>query len=150
MPQSELIIITGHLGAEPRDIVKDGQTVGISFTVYVSHGYKDKNSGQWVQTNTNKWNITAYGDAAIGIREYSLTKGSAVRVQGRNVFAKTYQAKDGTHGIDLSMRVWDGDVSQVVYKPKAPQQPTFADQYLPEQEFPADMGTGMGDVDIPF
>jgi len=117
MPRGEIITITGHLGREPEDIVKDGNIIGIKFSVAVGHGYKNK-SGEWVEGDTNWWTVTAFGPAATAVRAAGLHKGEAVRVQSREIVAKAYLDKTNFPRVDLSLKVWDGDIARVLYTPK--------------------------------
>lgn len=119
MPQGEIITITGHLGRDPEDIKKDGNVIGLKFSVGVGHGYKDKTTGQWVNTETNWWNVLAYGAAADTLRNsFDLRKGRCVRVQSREVIATAWTDKDGKVRPQLALKVWDGDVAIVLHKPK--------------------------------
>lgn len=116
MPNSELIIVTGHI-SEPADIVKDGKTIGYKFGLAVGHGYKDK-SGEWVDSGTTWYDVTTFGVGADTLREAGLRKGQAVRVQSRELQASAWIDKQGEARPRLTLKVWDGDVSVVQYGAK--------------------------------
>lgn len=117
MPNSEMIVVTGHLGRDAENIQKDGKTVGLKFSLAVGHGYRDKN-GEWIDSGTTWYDVVAFGDAAAALRNADLTRGQAVRVQSRELQAGAWIDKEGNPRPRLTLKVWEGDVAIVLYTAK--------------------------------
>ena len=91
--------VIGHLGRDAEVNTVNSKTV-INFNVAHSEKWKD-DQGQ--QKEKTVWVQCAYWTDKTGIVPY-LLKGAQVWVEGQPE-AKSYQAKDGTTGVNLTVRV---------------------------------------------
>lgn len=156
---NEHIVITGRLSADPNDI-KDkatGEAIGIKFSVPIGHGYKDKESGTWVDTGTTWFDIAAFGETAETLRNAGLYKGQFVRVQSNEMKVEAWKDKEGNPQPRVTLKIWDGDVSIVQHKPKnnisstTTTAPTsLRDEENEQLDIDFDTPPGNGKADIPF
>lgn len=87
---TQLIIITGNLGADPEIWTFEDGTKKASFSVAVSESYKNK-AGEKVE-ETEWFNVVLYRGIA-GVAEQYLKKGSKVYIEGK-IKTRSYQDKD--------------------------------------------------------
>jgi single-strand DNA-binding protein len=87
------LTLTGNLAADPElRFTASGQPV-CNFTVMTSRRVKDKQTGEWSDTDVTGWRCTAWGGLAENIAE-SLVRGTAVVVVGR-AQSRTWETKEG-------------------------------------------------------
>lgn len=88
---NDIMTIRGNVGGDPvRNTIAGGATV-LNFRVATSQGYRDKRTGQWVETGTNWYSVSAFRQLADNAK-VSLRSGDAVIVTGK-----------------LKMREWDSN-----------------------------------------
>jgi single-strand DNA-binding protein len=92
------VTFTGNIGNDPEiKFLNDGKAI-INFSVAEGHRKKDQ-SGQWQDSGTTWWRVSAFGYLAEQLSD-ALAKGQKVLVQGRSQ-TREYTSKDGTQGKSL-------------------------------------------------
>ena len=92
MAQQGIITVNGNLGSEPRS-VGNGNTPICSFSLGVTDGYFNRQSGQWVSRPTTWLRVKAFRALAANIMA-SLHKGDPVIVTGQ-LGTETWQNGNG-------------------------------------------------------
>ncbi len=83
------VILIGHLGKDPDIFTFDDGTKKISFSLATTESYRDRNSGNWV--DTVEWhNVVGYRYLA----EKNIAKGDMVYVEGK-IKNRKYNDRDG-------------------------------------------------------
>jgi len=96
------VILMGNITRDVELKYTQGGTELVSFAIAVSGGYKDKNSGQWVE-QTVFIDCTAWGKKATFISEY-FSKGSPIHIEGR-LKLDTWDDKQGQKRQKLTVTV---------------------------------------------
>jgi single-strand DNA-binding protein len=87
------VTLTGRLTADPEMRFSASGTPVARFTVVTSRRIRDKQSGEWSDTDTTFWDCVAFGQLAENVAE-SLDKGTAVLVTGRAA-QEEWETKEG-------------------------------------------------------
>jgi len=114
------LTVVGTAGGEWQ--VRDLGTTGrqqAELSIAVSKGYKDKESGDWVDQGTDWYTLTATPDYAAS-NWPEVGPGDKVRVDDAKLTLRTYTKKDGEAGVDAKLQF--GSLSVVQKK----QQEEFA------------------------
>lgn len=92
MSDLNITIITGNLGRDPEMKFISNGSATTSFSVAVSSGYKDKDSGEW-KVNTDWVNVVTWNKLAEKCNQ-ELSKGTSVFVQGK-IKTRSWDGQDG-------------------------------------------------------
>ena len=71
-------------------------------SIAVSKGYKNKQTGEWVDTGTDWYTLTAT-EAWANDNWPDTASGDKLRVEGSRLEARAYAKKDGTPGVELKL-----------------------------------------------
>lgn len=97
---NDLVTISGNIGNDPtKNQTRAGKPV-INFRVASSHRYLDQRTGEWTDTATNWYAISAFGNLAEHAKA-SLHRGDAVIVTGR-LKVREWEA-NGKKGVDVEI-----------------------------------------------
>lgn len=97
---NDIVTISGNIGNDPtKNQTRAGKPV-INFRVGSTHRYLDQRTGEWVETATNWYAVSAFGNLAEHAKA-SLHRGDAVIVTGR-LKVKEWEA-NGKKGIDVEI-----------------------------------------------
>jgi single-strand DNA-binding protein len=108
--------LRGRITADPElRFIASGKAVA-SFSIVTSTKYKDKDSGEWLETDTSFWNCQAWGDMAEMVIE-NIQKGTSVIAAGK-FKQRQYETKEGEKRTVIEFVVDDIGVS-LKWKPKA-------------------------------
>lgn len=92
----------GHLGGDPEmRYTPDGLEV-TSFSVAVGHSRKDKQSGEWVDSGTDWFRLSAFGNFAVSLAE-RLRKGTKVYFEG-DFSTREFEGRDGETRTSLDVK----------------------------------------------
>lgn len=86
--------------AKPPAYDKDGSKGILELSIPVNEGYKK--DGEWTQTGTTWYTVSAAGDHAETLR--AIQKGDKVRVDDAKQEVREYQNKDGETKLGISLR----------------------------------------------
>lgn len=97
------VTIVGRAGSEAGHPAWDKeQTSAVrEIRVAVSQGFKDKNSGEWKDTGTAWYTVSAAGEYAKDLE--AVGKGDKVRIDEGKLEAREFERKDGTKGQEFSI-----------------------------------------------
>lgn len=76
------VTVAGNVTADPVVGWTKGGDPFTSFRLAVNHGYFDRERGQWLETGTSYYKISAFGPLAVNTFE-SIQKGTPIMVQGK-------------------------------------------------------------------
>lgn len=97
---NDLVTISGNIGNDPtKNETRAGKPV-INFRVGSTHRYLDQRTGEWVDSATNWYAVSAFGNLAEHAKA-SLHRGDAVIVTGR-LKVKEWEA-NGKKGVDVEI-----------------------------------------------
>lgn len=102
---STSVTLRGRLTRDPELRYSQAGKAVVKFAVVTSRRVKDKDSGEWSDTDTTFWDCVSFGQMAENVAE-SLAKGTAVIVQG-NASTEEWEAKDGSKRRSLKVMVDD-------------------------------------------
>jgi len=97
---NDIVTISGNIGNDPTKNQTRGGKPVINFRVGSSHRYLDQRTGEWVDTATNWYAVSAFGTLAENAKA-SLHCGDAVIVTGR-LKVREWEA-NGKKGIDVEI-----------------------------------------------
>ncbi len=94
--------LVGYAATDPRSPAydKDGSKGVIEVPIAINEGYKK--DGEFVQTGTTWYTVSAAGDAANDLR--AIHKGDKIRVDDAKQEVREYQDKDGNTKLGISLR----------------------------------------------
>lgn len=100
------LTLVGYLSSDPRPPAydKDGERGILEFSIPVNQGYKNRDTGEFVQTGTTWYSYTATAEF---LEPYGLQKGDMVRIDGAKQEVREYTAKDGTNKLGINLRYGD-------------------------------------------
>ena len=90
---SSTVNLAGRLTRDPELRYSAKGTPVATFAVVTSERRKDAQTGEWSDVNASFWDCVAFGQMAENVAE-SLTKGTAVLVQGR-MYQEEYTDREG-------------------------------------------------------
>lgn len=93
-------VIIGYVGRDPSVKNLTGGNMVARFSVAVSESYKDRNSGEWIES-TEWFTVVAWRYLAERV-ERDIKKGSPIYVEGKT---KTERWKDEKTGEDRSQKI---------------------------------------------
>ena len=97
---NDVVTISGNIGNDPtKNQTRAGKAV-INFRVGSSHRYLDQRTGEWVDSGTNWYAVSAFGTIAENAKA-SLHRGDAVIVIGR-LKVREWEA-NGKKGVDVEI-----------------------------------------------
>ncbi|HDZ37192.1 MAG TPA: single-stranded DNA-binding protein [Marinobacter sp.] len=99
-------VLLGNLGADPEYRVTRGGTRQASFTLATDEGYKDRQSGNWV--NDTEWHqIVIYGPLVDVLERLGVKKGSRVYLEGKTRTRK-WQDSNGNNRYTTEVKLTPG------------------------------------------
>lgn len=148
MPSRAITEILGHLGRDPETRHTPNGSPVTSFSVAVSHDYKNK-SGQWVNVDPQWYSCQIWGSLGERFAE-RFQKGSLVMLRGKEK-VRTWETKTGETRVDLELKVFE------VYDPLVDSKdesstPIAKKNSRQESDFPVQVSESSisDDEDIPF
>lgn len=105
--------IVGVAGGEPETRFFESGSGQTTLSVAVGEGYKNKQSGAWVDQGTTWYRVVATADYAED-NWPSIDKGDKVRIDGGRLTAREFDRRDGSKGQSFEVRF--GNVTVVESK----------------------------------
>lgn len=97
------LTIVGFAGGEPEEKSFNGGGSVTELSVSVGKGYKDKNSGEWIDQGTDWYTLSAAPQYAEDNWPV-IGKGDKVRIDDARLELKPFTKKDGTPAVDARLR----------------------------------------------
>lgn len=114
---SNVITISGFAAADAEfRFTPNGKPV-LNVSIPENHGYKDQQTGEWVDKGTTWRAVELWGDDAEYAAEH-IRKGDLIQATGREEI-EVYQKKDGTPGAKIRFKAFQ--VAKVLKAPRQPQ-----------------------------
>ena len=96
------VTVVGRAGG-PAEVKQIGSGSQTQLSIAVSKGYKNKVTDEWVDTGTDWYTLTAQPEYAAE-NWPDVESGDKVRVDDSRLELKGYLKKDGTAGVDATLR----------------------------------------------
>lgn len=154
------VIIIGRVGADPETRYMPNGNAVTNLRIATNDGYKDKNTGQYV--DTTEWHRVALFGKTAEIAAQYLQKGGLVYIEGR-IRTNKWQDKDGqdrytTEIVANEMQLLGGrgntdsmaDEGASSFPKAAAPQKSSSKQSPPPSATPPEMESKFEDDDIPF
>ena len=102
--QGATVTIVGYAAGEakPPAYDKEGTKGVLQLSIPISEGFKDKNTGEWVEKSTTWYSYSAAGEYAETLK--TVRKGDKVRIEDAKQEVREYTSKDGTGKLGIELR----------------------------------------------
>lgn len=98
------LTLVGYAASGPRNPAydKEGKRGVKEIPIPVNEGYKDRDSGEFIQTGTTWYNYVAAGEGVSVIE--GIRKGDKIRLDGARQSVREYTNKDGETKLGIELR----------------------------------------------
>lgn len=98
------LTLVGYAASGPRNPAydKEGKRGVKEIPIPINEGYKDRETGEFIQTGTTWYQYVAAGDGVATIED--IRKGDKVRIDGARQSVREYTDKDGNARVGIELR----------------------------------------------